>query len=65
MDDEVKDQVAQMRAALDQAKEAVKEMAHLLWEYHSALIDEGFTPADAMQLTVEFFRQQMNYTKED
>ena len=63
-EDEFKDAMASKKAALDQAKEAVKEMAELLWEYHSALIDAGFTPADAMTLTVEFYRVQMRFAQE-
>lgn len=48
------DELARMRAQLDQVKEATKELAGSLWGFYSALTAEGFSPSEALILTGNF-----------
>lgn len=45
------DDVARLRAELDQAAAAVKEVGATLWAFYSALTEQGFASAQAMTLT--------------
>jgi hypothetical protein len=53
------DDMARLRAEADQAKEGMKEFAALVWGFNSALVAEGFKPAEALQLSVTYVAQFM------
>lgn len=46
------EEIARMKAEIDQAKEGLKELASVLWMFHAELLTQGFTSPDAMRLTV-------------
>lgn len=48
------EQLAAMRAETDQAREATREVATLMWAYFSALQSAGFNMAQALTLTVGY-----------
>jgi hypothetical protein len=48
------EELARLRAQLDQAKEATKELAGTLWSFYSALVEEGFDGPAALSLTNSF-----------
>lgn len=50
--------LAQMRAAFDQAKEGMKEVAATMMAYYKALKEEGFTEDEAFALVMGW-QQQM------
>ena len=50
------DDLAQLRAAIDQAKAGSQEIAGALWTFYAALVEEGFHPDQAMMLTVTWFQ---------
>jgi cyclopropane fatty-acyl-phospholipid synthase-like methyltransferase len=58
-DKEIKDQLAAMRAEMDQAKEASREVASTMWMFYSSLCDEGFDSGEAMQLVITWFTIMM------
>lgn len=47
-----------MRAGLDQAGEALKEFAPICWGLYEAFVAQGFTPAQALSLTSDWFVEQ-------
>lgn len=53
------DQAAQLRAAMDQAKEASKEFAELLFAFFSNLCESGFPQSAALALTIAYQTQMM------
>jgi hypothetical protein len=53
------DDLARMRAAMDQAKEGMKEFGGSLWAFYSGMIAEGFTSEQAMTLTVTFLAETL------
>lgn len=58
------DPVARMRAEMDQAREATKELAGNLWAFYRALLDEGFAPEQALTLTQTFLGHLANLSRE-
>ena len=50
MDDETKDKLAQLAAAADQAKGAMREIAHMLGMFRDELIEAGFERGEAMAM---------------
>lgn len=46
----------------DQLFEAIKDLASTLFKYYSELIKQGFTPADAIRLTVGMQQNLMQNT---
>jgi hypothetical protein len=48
MDDE---ELARLRAQMDQAAEGMKEFASTLWAFFSSLKEQGFSDRHAIQLT--------------
>jgi hypothetical protein len=48
---EHEEQLAAMRAAMDQAVAAAGEMAKAMWGYYETMVKEGFTIEQAFQLT--------------
>lgn len=53
-EDEVNDALAQLRAMMDQAREASKEVAGALWAFYSGAKDEGFNDEQAFVLTMRY-----------
>lgn len=53
------DEMARLRAAVDQAKEGMKEFAGSLWAFHSQLIEEGFAPDEAFALVLTFLQETL------
>lgn len=49
--------LAQMRAVIDQGVMALRECAPVLWEFHKALVDQGFTRDEAMLIVTQWFLQ--------
>lgn len=49
---------AAIRAGLDQASEALKEFAPICWGLYEAFVEQGFTRAEALSLTSEWFVHQ-------
>lgn len=49
-------ELARLRAELDQAKEAMGELAGSLWRFYSDAVEAGFTEAQAMTLTLGFLK---------
>ncbi len=39
--------------------EALRDIAHDVWTYYAALIDEGFEPEDAMEITLSWQTMMM------
>lgn len=37
-----------------EADEALRVIAHDLWVYYTALVDEGFAPEDALEITLSW-----------
>ena len=62
--DDKHDNFMSMRAGLDQAGAAIKEMSPLLWGLYTSLTEEGFTPQQAMQLVVAWFIDSMGQRPE-
>lgn len=56
MDDDLQTEIARMRAEMDQAVEAVKQMARGVKSFYSTLREEGFDESQAMRLTCAFVR---------
>jgi len=48
------DELARLRAQMDQGKEGLKELAGSLWVFYEALVAEGFDAGVAVALTVSF-----------
>jgi hypothetical protein len=53
-DREAREQLAQLRAQMDQAREATGELASLLFRYYSELLDQGFSAEQALTLAVSY-----------
>jgi hypothetical protein len=54
-----RDDLIKSRAVLDQAAEACKEFSPVLWSFYSSLKEEGFTSAEAIDLTAAFMIKTM------
>jgi hypothetical protein len=50
------EEIARMRAEMDQAREGLKEYTATLWTFYSELLEQGFTEAQALRLTVQFVK---------
>lgn len=57
--------MAQMRAAFDQAKEGMKEIAATLGIYYKSLKEEGFNDEEAFALVVGWQQQMVANFKQD
>lgn len=44
------DELTRLRAQMDQAREGMREIAGSCWAFYSALVDEGFTPGQALDV---------------
>lgn len=53
MSDE-QDDMARLRAEMDQAKEGVREFAKTLWAFYSELTAQGFSEPAALALAIQF-----------
>lgn len=53
------DPLIKARAGIDQAREAMKEYAPLVWSFYEALTKEGFMASEALELTKEFMVRSM------
>ena len=49
---EYEEQLGAMRAEMDQAKEALGEMASTMARYFNELVDSGFTRGEALLITI-------------
>lgn len=54
------EQIARMKAAFDQAKEGLKEIASSLFTYYVALKSEGFTEEEAFALVMAWQNQMIS-----
>ena len=50
------DEIARMRAEMDQAKEGLKEMAGVLADFYKELFARGLTEEQALDLTKTWFQ---------
>jgi hypothetical protein len=48
------DELAKLRAAIDQANEGMKELAAPCWTFYQALQEEGFNPDQAMTVMLSW-----------
>jgi hypothetical protein len=46
------EELARMRAQMDQGKEGLKELAGSLWAFYDALVSEGFQPDQALAVVI-------------
>ena len=53
-DPDPQEQLAALRAATDQWKEGIKELAGVIGAYFVALVELGFERAEALQLTLSY-----------
>jgi hypothetical protein len=49
------DEIARMRAEMDQAREGLKEMAGILAGFHRELVESGLSQHQALDLTKTWF----------
>lgn len=56
---EIQEQIARMRAELQQALAALDEMAGILGGFRRSLVDQGFSTDEAADLTRDFFDAQL------
>lgn len=51
--------LASMRAVMDQGVMALREFAPVLWGFYEALVEQGFTPDQAILITTQWFTQTL------
>ena len=57
------DEIPDLGAQIDQMLRASVDIAHVLRGYHVALVGEGFTEDQALQLTLAFYHELMEASK--
>lgn len=59
------DDLARMRAASDQAREGLAEMAGMMATYYRSLLEAGMDPDHAILLTVSYQQTLMTNAQDD
>lgn len=54
------DEMARLRAELDQAREGLRELAAALWTLYRELTQQGFTHRQAFELTATWLVEMVN-----
>lgn len=49
------DDIARMKAEMDQGREGLKEFAGSLWAFYAALIEKGFKEDQALKIMLAWF----------
>ena len=58
------DEMARMRAEVDQAKAGLAEVAGSCWAFYAALLDEGFDAGQAIKITVAWLTAMITKSSE-
>lgn len=59
------DDLARLRAEMDQAREGMKEIAASCWAFYAALQDEGFEDGQALRITISWLTAMLSKPSED
>jgi hypothetical protein len=54
------DDMARLRAEMEQAKEGGKEFAKNLWAFYSECVEQGFDTDQAMALTITYMQNVLS-----
>lgn len=57
---EYEDEMARLRAEVDQAREGLRELAGALWALYSQLVDQGFRRHQAMDITITWLTEMVH-----
>jgi cyclopropane fatty-acyl-phospholipid synthase-like methyltransferase len=58
------DDLARLRAEMDQAREGMKEVAASCWAFYAALQEEGFEAGQALKITISWLTEMLGKSSE-